>query len=827
VEEQPLAERLARIEQRLCQLEGHLGIDQPMPVAPPPQIIPPPQVFQPLPPEPVTPAIAELRPVMPAAAELRPVMPSYFTPAALPRMAMPAETLETKVGLKVAGWVGAIIVVIGAALGIKYGYDQGWFGALPPAARLGLMSLGGFALIGAGEIVYRRIGAVASAGVFGAGVATLFVVSFAGYRYFELYERQAAFMFMAAVTLIGAGVSIRANLVSIAVLSIVGANVAPFVLYEDAPNVVALLTYLLMLQFVAVGLAWWGRDPKWWTLRVLSFVMICLWMATPVIAGGELDATDRRTVLIFSILYAALFHGELVLCSLQAPKRAGTRVPEFAVPVPLGGREFLGVPREIWATFSLFVTAGLTIAILMLLQDRSPYERGTWTIGLAVCCAATGIGLMQFANGRTAADSLAISYRIQAAALVVVAVPVTLSGMWIMLAWAVLALAFAVVGASLNLNLSRAAAVVVWILAGGHLAMWTIVSGPMATPKQIWLDAMGQPIPAYLVLAAVMAVVGHAIGVIIREDWSSRVSTEPARPVPVAPEDHEPLSLDYASPDNTTDGPSANAGFQALATLTDFMAIAAFHLAAFTVLPPLGLTFTMLCYGWVLVGLGHVARSSELLPAGVSLIALAAGKWLAYDTFALRLPPRTYPIYPGFFNPSAGVGAALLVSVICLRRLPLRVVSQMRGAWTEQQRLIRAVCGFGAVLIVLWLATLEIDRHFDVRSAAASSDSAARDFVRAKMVGVSILWSVYAIGCIIAGFAARIAGLRHFGLALFALTVVKVMFVDLSDVGRGYRILSFLGLGLLLLGTSVLYGKLSPRLLQEDAKLGDREPAAE
>ena len=42
---------------------------------------------------------------------------------------------------------------------------------------------------------------------------------------------------------------------------------------------------------------------------------------------------------------------------------------------------------------------------------------------------------------------------------------------------------------------------------------------------------------------------------------------------------------------------------------------------------------------------------------------------------------------------------------------------------------------------------------------------------------------------------------------------LKVVFVDLAHAGQGYRVLSFLGLGLLLLGTSVLYGKLSPRLL--------------
>ena len=52
-------------------------------------------------------------------------------------------------------------------------------------------------------------------------------------------------------------------------------------------------------------------------------------------------------------------------------------------------------------------------------------------------------------------------------------------------------------------------------------------------------------------------------------------------------------------------------------------------------------------------------------------------------------------------------------------------------------------------------------------------------------------------------------------LALFAVTLLKVVTIDMSQVSTGYRILSFVGLGGLLLVTSVLYGKLSPVLLKE------------
>ena len=58
----------------------------------------------------------------------------------------------------------------------------------------------------------------------------------------------------------------------------------------------------------------------------------------------------------------------------------------------------------------------------------------------------------------------------------------------------------------------------------------------------------------------------------------------------------------------------------------------------------------------------------------------------------------------------------------------------------------------------------------------------------------------------------RNVGLRYFGLALLAITLLKVVLIDMSQVQTGYRILSFMALGGILLGTSVLYGKLTPRL---------------
>lgn len=55
------------------------------------------------------------------------------------------------------------------------------------------------------------------------------------------------------------------------------------------------------------------------------------------------------------------------------------------------------------------------------------------------------------------------------------------------------------------------------------------------------------------------------------------------------------------------------------------------------------------------------------------------------------------------------------------------------------------------------------------------------------------------------GFARRSSFLRWQALVLLAVSIAKVFLVDMSELSQGYRILSFLGLGVLLLGVSFVY----------------------
>jgi len=69
----------------------------------------------------------------------------------------------------------------------------------------------------------------------------------------------------------------------------------------------------------------------------------------------------------------------------------------------------------------------------------------------------------------------------------------------------------------------------------------------------------------------------------------------------------------------------------------------------------------------------------------------------------------------------------------------------------------------------------------------------------------SAFFMVFGAALLTLGFWRRAAFLRWQALLLLAVAIGKVFTVDVSELSQGYRILSFLGLGALLLGVSFVY----------------------
>lgn len=94
---------------------------------------------------------------------------------------------------------------------------------------------------------------------------------------------------------------------------------------------------------------------------------------------------------------------------------------------------------------------------------------------------------------------------------------------------------------------------------------------------------------------------------------------------------------------------------------------------------------------------------------------------------------------------------------------------------------------------------------------------------QARFASISVLWALYSIVLMILGFVYRRGVMRRVSIGLFAVTVLKVFLVDMSNVSTPFRIVSFMVLGLLLIGASYLYHRFKGQLLPEQ----EAEPGPE
>jgi uncharacterized membrane protein len=106
--------------------------------------------------------------------------------------------------------------------------------------------------------------------------------------------------------------------------------------------------------------------------------------------------------------------------------------------------------------------------------------------------------------------------------------------------------------------------------------------------------------------------------------------------------------------------------------------------------------------------------------------------------------------------------------------------------------------------LILLAVTLEIDSFWRVRDLGQDwrGLEAHRMYAEFSYSAWFMFFGAILLG---AGFWRRSAFLRWQGLVLLAVSVGKVFLVDMSALSQGYRILSFLGLGVLLLAVSFVY----------------------
>jgi uncharacterized membrane protein len=180
------------------------------------------------------------------------------------------------------------------------------------------------------------------------------------------------------------------------------------------------------------------------------------------------------------------------------------------------------------------------------------------------------------------------------------------------------------------------------------------------------------------------------------------------------------------------------------------------------------------------------------------VFVLTAGRLLFFDT-VVKIN-NFQPIFNGRFLAYTASIVAAYLGFLLLRR-----DRDLVPEWKTPASTLVIAANF----LTLWVLSFEIWNYFDARVLNGMENSAAQN---AQNLSLTVLWLVYAVILLVVGIARRSRAVRLGGLILIGISIVKVFVYDVFTLQTVYRIVAFVGLGILLLVGGFLYQRYSARI---------------
>lgn len=243
-----------------------------------------------------------------------PPSPSPVAPSNRANPAPPAPSLrwEERIGRQWADKVGALLVLLGVGFFVKFAFDQGW---INPTMRIGLGVLLGMALLGCGETSVRRELRSYGNALSATGLAVIYLSIYAGSSLYHLFGTNTSVGLLAATSVLGATLALRYDAQPLAVMSAVGAYLAP-VLVSGGGGHGTHAAFLNYLMVVSAGFASLAFSRSW--RGVQGFAFVATWFCAFATLGiGEGYGESR-----LDFLCATLLFGEFLATSLALRMRS-------------------------------------------------------------------------------------------------------------------------------------------------------------------------------------------------------------------------------------------------------------------------------------------------------------------------------------------------------------------------------------------------------------------------------------------------------------------------------------------------------------------------
>lgn len=193
---------------------------------------------------------------------------------------------------------------------------------------------------------------------------------------------------------------------------------------------------------------------------------------------------------------------------------------------------------------------------------------------------------------------------------------------------------------------------------------------------------------------------------------------------------------------------------------------------------------------------GFRIQSTRLRQVSLGMVLLASA-------WGLQAYVYSYPLTV-FFNARFLTELAAIVFMFGLGV----VIQRANAAMDDREHAISVYLNVLAAVLLFVLFNIEIIKNV----AQGITDPARIRWV--TQMSLSLVWALYAIAMLSIGFWRHVRVLRLCALGLFGLTALKVVLFDMAQLEEVYRIVSFIVLGMLMIGASYLYHRVEKQLTE-------------
>ncbi len=212
--------------------------------------------------------------------------------------------------------VGVVILFIGVAFLVKYAADRELF---PIELRLASVAAGAIALLVVGWRLRGSRSAYALT-LQGAGVGLLYLTVFGAFRLYGLVPGPAAFVLLAAIAALAAILAVKQDSQALAAFGSAGGFLAPLLASTGGGNHIALFGYFAVLNAAILAMAWF---KAWRPLNLLGFIF------TGVLALAWGTHAYRDALFVSCQAFLALFFLFYVAIAVLYASREAPRLTHY------------------------------------------------------------------------------------------------------------------------------------------------------------------------------------------------------------------------------------------------------------------------------------------------------------------------------------------------------------------------------------------------------------------------------------------------------------------------------------------------------------------